>query len=293
MGGEVLDDPEFAGWMVDDGDGFFGGGRDLVVTAFEVDGVVVVDAPLVAKGEVEIEQWGHGSWAEAVGFGEKCALPYDVGDEAGAALTGEVLAVEFHLKDLVRLRGGGDFCIGKQGDHPSLKGAEAAFDFAFGLGCRGDEMGDAEAAQSALKFALWVAVVGAGAGAEKAERIGVDGLWDAVEFKGGAEVGEVIPGGIGRDQTARDIEAGMVVQSEEENLLLRSGPPLVDGAIVLPKLANMSAVETPVTPLAWRRWREEMREMFFEISLHAGTSAYKAKEALQLIHHELEIGRGG
>jgi hypothetical protein len=68
-----------------------------------------------------------------------------------------------------------------------------------------------------------------GAWAEEAEGIGVDGLGDAVVFKGGAEVAEVVPGGVGGDETARDVEAGMVIDGEEEDLLLRSRPPLVDG----------------------------------------------------------------
>ena len=34
-------------------------------------------------------------------------------------------------------------------------------------------------------------------------------------FKGLAEVGEMVPGGVGRDEASGDIEAGMVIDSEE------------------------------------------------------------------------------
>ena len=125
------------------------------------------------------------------------------------------MAMEFHLEDLVGVLRGGDFCVGKEGDEAALEGAEASFDFAFCLRSGRDEMGDAEAAQGALKLALWVGVVAAGAGAEKAERIGVDGLGDAVIFKGATEVAKVVPSGICDDETTRDIEAGMIVHREQ------------------------------------------------------------------------------
>lgn len=83
------------------------------------------------------------------------------GTEAGAALAGEVLALEFHLEDVVGVLWSGDFCVGEEGDDAALEGAEAAFDFAFCLRSGRDEMGDAEGAKGALEFALWVAAVGA------------------------------------------------------------------------------------------------------------------------------------
>ena len=189
--------------------------------------------------------------------------------------------------------GGGDFGVGKEGDDAALEGAEAAFDFAFCLrgGC--DEMGDAECPEGALKFALWVAAVAAGAWAEKTECVGVDGLGDAVFFKGGAEVAEVVPSGVGGDETARDIDAGMVIDGEEEDLLLRRGPPLVNGTVVLPKLADVSPAKTAVGANAWRRSREEMRKVCLKKSLHAGPGTDKAQETLALIGHELKIGRAG
>ena len=203
------------------------------------------------------------------------------------------MALEFHLEEFVGVLGGGDFGVGQEGDDAALDGAEAAFDFAFCLrgGC--DEMGDAEGPEGALKFALWVAAVAAGAWAEKAECVGVDGLGDAVFFKGGAEVAEVVPGGVGRDETGGDVDAGMVIDGEQEDLLLRSGPPWVNGTVVLPELADVSPAKTAVSANAGRGSREEMGKVCFEKSLHAGAGTDKAQKTLQLIGHELKIGRAG
>jgi len=121
---------------------------------------------------------------------------------------------------------GGDAGVGKEGDDAALEGAEAAFDFVFCLRGRRDEVGHAKPAQGALEFALWIAAIATGAGAEEAERIGVDGLGNAVDFKGGAEVAEVIPSGVGGAEVAGDIEPGMIIHGEQEDLLLRSRPPL-------------------------------------------------------------------
>ena len=54
--GSVRNNPKLEVWMVDDGDEFPSGGRDLVVLSLEVDGVVVIDAARGAQGEVGIEQ---------------------------------------------------------------------------------------------------------------------------------------------------------------------------------------------------------------------------------------------
>ena len=50
----MFDDPELEFRVVDEGDGGFGRGSDLVVGALKIDGVVVVDAALVAEGKVEV-----------------------------------------------------------------------------------------------------------------------------------------------------------------------------------------------------------------------------------------------
>ena len=231
----MFDDPELEWRVVDEGYGGFGGACDLVVAALKIDGVVVVDAALLAKGKMEVEQGRGGCRAEALGAGQQGVFPDGDGDEAGAALAGAVLALEFHLEELVCVLGNGDFGVGQEGDDAALEGAQAAFDFALCLrgGC--DEVRDAECSEGALEFALWVAAVAAGAWAEEAECVGADSFGDAMFFKGGSEMAEVVPGGVGGDETACDVEAGMVIHGEKEDLFLRSGPPLVNGAVVLPE----------------------------------------------------------
>ena len=240
---------------------------------------------------MQVEQGCRGHRADALGAGRDGVLPGGERDASGAALTGAILTLKFHLEDLVGVLLSGDFCVGKEGDETALEGAETTFNFAFCLRSGRDEMGDAEAAQGALKLALWVGAVAAGTGAEKAQRIGVDSLRDAVIFKGAAEVAKVVPSGICDDETSRDIEAGMVVHGEQENLLVQGRPPLVDGAVVLPKLADVGSAKTPVGANARRRSREKMREVFFEVRLDAGACADEAVKALEFIRHELEIGR--
>jgi hypothetical protein len=67
----MFDDPEPELRVVDEGDGGFGSACDLVVAALEIDGVVVVDAPLLAKGKVQVEQGRGGCGAEALGAGKQ------------------------------------------------------------------------------------------------------------------------------------------------------------------------------------------------------------------------------
>lgn len=239
--------------------------------------------------QVEKGRRRHG--ADALGAGRDGVLPDSERDASGAALAGAILTLEFHLENLVGVLRSGDFCVGKEGNEAALEGAETTFDFALCLRSRRDEMGDAEAAQGALKLALWVRAVAAGAETKKAERIGINSLGDAVVFKGAAEVAKVVPSGVCDDETRGDIEAGMIVHREQENLLVRGRPPLMDGAVVLPKFADVGPAKTAVGANARRRSRKKMREVFFEISLNAGACADEAVKSLEFIRHELEIGR--
>jgi len=69
------------------------------------------------------------------------------------------LADDFHLEDLVGVFVGFDFGVSQKCDDPVLKGAEAAFDFAFGLGSGRDDVGHAKPAQGTLELAFGIAVV--------------------------------------------------------------------------------------------------------------------------------------
>lgn len=57
----MFDDPELVFAVVDEGDGGFGSGGDGEVCALEIEGVVVVDAALLAEGKVQVEQARRGT----------------------------------------------------------------------------------------------------------------------------------------------------------------------------------------------------------------------------------------
>jgi len=173
-------------------------------------------------------------------------LPDLDGDRGEGSVDGAVLAGDLHLEDVIGLAPSFGAGMGEQGDQTLLEGAETALDFAFGLGSRGDEMGDAQGAQGALEFALGITVVGTGAWSEETEGIGIDGLGQAPGLEGAAEVLEVVPGGVGLHETAGEVETGVVVDGEQQGLLGGGGPPLVDGTVVLPEFADACATEAPV-----------------------------------------------
>jgi len=152
-------------------------------------------------------------------------------------------------------------------------------------------MGDAQGAQGALEFALGIAVIVTGAGAKEAQPIRVNGQWNTVRFKGAAEMLEVVPSGLRRDETACHVEPGVVINGEQEELLARGRPPLVNGAIVLPEIANFRAAETSVAADFSRCGGEKMSKVDFDVSLDAGTRTLEATESFHFITDELKVRR--
>lgn len=104
-----------------------------------------------------------------------------------------------------------------------------------------------------MKLALGVSAVIVWAWPEKAQPIGIDDSGNAVGLEGLAEVAEVVPCGVRCDEASSDVKAGMVVAGEQERLLVRPRPPLVDGAVVLPEFADGGAAEAAVDTLFLRR----------------------------------------
>ena len=127
--------------MVQEGDGLAEGGSDFVILPIEVDGVVVVNPAGGTAREVEVEQSGGGGGADAAFAGAGLGVPDLAGDRGEGAVDGAVLAGDFHLEDLGGVLPGGDLGVRQEGDEPFLEGAEAALDFAFGLGRRADPYG--------------------------------------------------------------------------------------------------------------------------------------------------------
>ena len=97
--------------------------------------MVGVDAALAVQCQMEIKQAGIGAGLEdgalfAQGFGAGV-----VGGQAGGAVDRAVLAGQFRHQQFLSVGVTSDFLECQQGDEAFLKGAEAAFDFAFGIGC--------------------------------------------------------------------------------------------------------------------------------------------------------------
>lgn len=150
-------------------------------------------------------------WPESTVVFEQGAVPHVQRDPGGAALLCSVLADDFHLKNLVGVLVGCGFGVSQECYDPVLKGTEAAFDFAFGLGRGRDEVGYAKPAQGTLELAFGIAMVSAGTWAEEAQAVRVDGFRQAVGFKRATEVLEVIPGGLGGNESARDVATGVII----------------------------------------------------------------------------------
>jgi hypothetical protein len=69
------------------------------------------------------------------------------------------LAFDFHLEDFVDAFVGVDLCMGQECIEAFLEGAEAAFDFTFGLRGRSNDVGYTNGSQGAREFTARVKVV--------------------------------------------------------------------------------------------------------------------------------------
>ena len=82
----------------------------------------------------------------------------------------------------------------------------------------------------------------------------------------------------------------MIIDSEQERLFAGGGPPLVDGAVVLPEFADGGAAEPAIDTLLSGRERNEMGEVAFDVGLDARTRPDKAAEAFEFVGDKLEVG---
>jgi len=240
---------------------------------------------------VEIQERGGRAWTQGCVACKQGIGPHASGDFSRGAGELVVLAEDFHLENFVGLLPGLDAGVSHEGDQAFLEGAEAAFNLALGLGSGSDEVGDAKGAQGALELAFGVGVVIAGTWPEKTQAVGVNDLGDAARLEGLAEVQEVVPGRVGGDETPRHVEAGMVVNGEQEGLLVRRRPPLVDGAVVLPEFSDLGAAEASIDtiPSWWRR--DEVGEVAFDVGLDGRTGAGEEAKAFEFVADKLVVGR--
>lgn len=227
--GGLGNDPELAVWMMNEGDGVALSRGDGPTASQEVDLVVGIAAAAEVEGQMEVEQTGvwaraHGIALLGLGLG-----PGVVGREASGATNGLILPFQFLIEECLSRGIGGDPLEKKERDQTLLEGAKAAFDFPLGLGTGSDQMGDAQGGEGALELGPWIPSVGGGLVAEQSQSIGVEGQRASVSTEGGAEVFEMVPGGVGGNEGAGDVFPGMVVDGQQEGLLVLVGPPGMDG----------------------------------------------------------------
>src|ERR1051325_4722506 len=102
---------------------------------------------------------------------------------------------------------------------------------------------------------------------------------------------EMVPSGVGGYESGTHELAGVVVHSEQEGLLVLSGPPLMDGGIVLPEFAQAGAF--PAT--ARLRWAlgegDRRREGGAGIGGNGSAVAVEGETSGQFIRHKLVVGR--
>jgi hypothetical protein len=287
----MLNDPELSVWMVDDDDGLAEGRGDIVVVPLKVDGMSAVDAAAAAQREVEIQERGGRHWTHSANGRERLLLPDLERPAAGGAVYGAVLAGDFHLEDGVGLLPGGGAGVGEKGDETSLEGSESALDLALGLRRRSHKMGDAETPEGALEFAHRIVEIVAGAWPEEAQAVGVNDLGETPFSEGFPEVFEMVPCRIGTHEATREVESRVIVGGEQKGLLGGGGPPLVDGAVVLPEFADVRTTEAPIDARFAHRRGHEVRIVGLDVCLYRGTGANQTTEAHEFVGDELIVGR--
>ncbi len=134
------DDPELASWMVDDGDGMTLGGPDGPAAAEEVDLVICVETAREVEGEMKVQKTGIGAGTHGIALLGDRLRPRIVGGETSRSANSLVLLLQFLIEEFLGRGVVVDAFEGQQGQKALLKGAEATFDFAFGLRAWSHEM---------------------------------------------------------------------------------------------------------------------------------------------------------
>ncbi len=165
-------------------------------------------------------------------------FPGRIRAESGGAANGGVLALNLSVEHDLCGDVAADFFIGQDGHQAFLQSAKATFDFAFGLWAGSDQMGHSQSGEGPLKLRTGITVIGHGVMAKEAQAVGVHNHRQRVPEKEAAKMLEMIPSGVGGNKDRAQQFAGMIIDGQKQSLLFVSGPPLVDGGIVLPEFIN-------------------------------------------------------
>lgn len=146
------DGPELSERVMDQSDCGSFGGRDVPALAKKVDLVVGIDPSFEVERQVEVQKCGRRTGAGGGALFRQGFFPAGIGAAAGGAANGGILALNLAVEH--DLCGGiaADFFIGQDGDQAFLQGAKAAFDLAFGLRARSDQMGYPQSREGALEL---------------------------------------------------------------------------------------------------------------------------------------------
>lgn len=165
---QVGDDPEALLGVMDEGDGFSGGGADGPDAAQEIEGVIGVDSALEVEGQMQIQQRHGGDWAQVGAFFFEGQIPGGVGGQGGgAAAVMLVVPGDLGLEQGVGVFVVGDFFVSQQADESLLEGVETAFDFTFGGRVGRNAVSGAQGGEGALELRMSVEAVGGGTMAEE------------------------------------------------------------------------------------------------------------------------------
>lgn len=242
------------------------------------------------NGQVQIQQGNSRHWAQLVAFFIECQFPGGVGCQTRSA-TDVVLIVPVNLglEEGVGVFIIGDFFKSQEGNQTVLKGAEAAFDFAFGRGVGSDAMSDSEPGKGSLELRVCVESVGGRGMAEEGQAVGVEAGWHPVLFDNLAKVKKVRPSGVAGSERATQDFTGMVVQRQNEAGVGVSGPPSMGGTVVLPEFADGGTLPTAAGfGTAFERG-DQVRELLSDISGDGSTRTMEVEFASQFIGQQGKI----
>ena len=192
--------PELAERMMNEGDGCTLGWSHGPTAAQKVDLEVGIDPAAQVERQMQIQQGSGRTRPYRRALLRQSFGPSGIGTQAGGAADGGILVGDLTIQD--DLSGGviADVFISQERHQALLQGAKAAFDFAFGLRARSDQMGHAQGGEGALELGTGIPIIGHGIMAKEAQAVGIDDQRQGVLEKEPAKMLEMIPGGVSGDK---------------------------------------------------------------------------------------------
>ena len=254
--------------------------------------MIAVEASCKGDGQMEIEEGGWWCGAQEGALFAFGLAPGGIGGRGDRAdLVRGVVAGQERGEASIGGGEGTDLFVTEESGEAVLKMAEAAFDFAFGLGIGSHPMVDAQAEEGALELAAGLGFRLCAGGAEEAQGVGIDGGRKPVEFEGETEMTEVVPSGVRSHETSADDFTGVIVFGENESLFLAGWPPLMDGAVVLPEFTDVGALPAPALARLGSAVFEEIGKVSTQVAGDCATRAVKSKAPSEFVGDQSAVER--